>query len=49
VRWYRDSPMRHTYGAALLALTLAPPTARAQDTRALVIYIDSVSVALSPP
>ena len=36
--------MRHTYGAALLAFALTSG-ARAQDTRALVYYIDSVSNA----
>jgi D-alanyl-D-alanine carboxypeptidase len=38
-------PMRHTYGAALLVAALATSTARAQDTRALVSYVDSVSTA----
>jgi len=37
--------MRHTYGAALLAGALATPAARAQDTRALVHYVDSVATA----
>ena len=36
--------MRHTYTAALLAGALAMP-ARAQDTRALVHFVDSVSNA----
>jgi D-alanyl-D-alanine carboxypeptidase len=36
--------MRHTYGAALLTFALTSG-ARAQDTRALVHYIDSVSTA----
>jgi CubicO group peptidase (beta-lactamase class C family) len=35
--------MRHTYGAALLAGALAISVARAQDTRALVHYVDSVA------
>ena len=37
--------MRHTYAAALLAGALATPAARAQDTRALVHYVDSVATA----
>jgi len=39
--------MRHTYGSALLAFALATTaaTARAQDTRALVRYVDSVATA----
>src|SRR5688500_13401031 len=37
--------MRHMYGAALLSGALAMPTARAQDTRALVQYVDSVATA----
>src|SRR5687768_4067935 len=37
--------MRHTYGAALLAGALATSAARAQDTRALVHYVDSVATA----
>ena len=37
--------MRHTYGAALLAGALATPAAHAQDTRALVHYVDSVATA----
>jgi D-alanyl-D-alanine carboxypeptidase len=37
--------MRHTYSAALLAGALATPAARAQDTRALVHYVDSVATA----
>ena len=37
--------MRHTYAAALLACALATPAARAQDTRALVHYVDSVAAA----
>jgi CubicO group peptidase (beta-lactamase class C family) len=39
--------MRHTYGPALLAFALATTaaTARAQDTRALVRYVDSVATA----
>ena len=37
--------MRPTYAAALLAGTLALPAAHAQDTRALVQYIDSVANA----
>jgi D-alanyl-D-alanine carboxypeptidase len=37
--------MRHMYGAALLAGVLATPPARAQDTRALVHYVDSVATA----
>ena len=47
----RDSPnsprplMRYTYGAALLAGALAIPPARAQDTRPLVHYVDSVAGA----
>jgi len=37
--------MRHTYSAALLACALATPAAGAQDTRALVHYVDSVATA----
>lgn len=37
--------MRHTYVAALLAGALATPAAGAQDTRALVHYVDSVATA----
>jgi CubicO group peptidase (beta-lactamase class C family) len=37
--------MRHMYGAALLAGALATSTARAQDARALLQYVDSVSNA----
>jgi len=37
--------MRYLYGAALLASALATPTARAQDTRALLHYVDSVATA----
>jgi D-alanyl-D-alanine carboxypeptidase len=37
--------MRHMYGAALLAGALATPRARAQDTQALVHYVDSVATA----
>ena len=37
--------MRHTYAPALLASALATTAAAAQDTRALVRYIDSVSNA----
>ena len=37
--------MRHTYSAALLACALATPAARAQDTRALVHYVDSAATA----
>jgi CubicO group peptidase (beta-lactamase class C family) len=37
--------MRHTYAAALLAGALATPAAHAQDTRALVHYVDSVAAA----
>ena len=37
--------MRHTYGPALLAFALATTAARAQDTRALVRYVDSVATA----
>jgi len=37
--------MRHTYGPALLATALATTAARAQDTRALVRYVDSVATA----
>jgi CubicO group peptidase (beta-lactamase class C family) len=37
--------MRHTYGVALLVSALAITTARAQDTRALVRYVDSVATA----
>jgi CubicO group peptidase (beta-lactamase class C family) len=37
--------MRHMYGAALLAGALVTPPARAQDTRALVHYVDSVATA----
>jgi hypothetical protein len=36
---------RHTYGLALLAAALATTAARAQDTRALVRYVDSVANA----
>src|SRR5215216_2742317 len=36
--------MRYLY-VALLASALATPTARAQDTRALVRYVDSVATA----
>src|SRR4051812_2796282 len=36
---------RHTYGTALLAAALATTAARAQDTRALVRYVDSVANA----
>jgi CubicO group peptidase (beta-lactamase class C family) len=37
--------MRHMYGAALVASALAAPAAHAQDTRALVHYVDSVATA----
>jgi len=37
--------MRHTYAAALLAGAFATTTARAQDTRALIHYVDSVATA----
>ena len=37
--------MRYTYAAALVAGALATPDARAQDTRALVHYVDSVATA----
>lgn len=37
--------MRYIYGAALLACALATRAARAQDTRALVQYVDSVATA----
>src|SRR6476619_5341857 len=37
--------MRHSYGPALLAAALATTAARAQDTRALVRYVDSVANA----
>ena len=37
--------MRHTYGAALLAGALATPAAHAQDSRALVHFVDSVAGA----
>jgi CubicO group peptidase (beta-lactamase class C family) len=37
--------MRHVYGPALLAGVLATSPARAQDTRALVRYVDSVANA----
>ena len=37
--------MRHIHSAALLAFAIAAPTARAQDTRALVHYVDSVATA----
>jgi CubicO group peptidase (beta-lactamase class C family) len=37
--------MRHIYGAALLAGALTSSTAGAQDTRALVHYVDSVATA----
>ena len=37
--------MRHTYAAALIAGALATTAARAQDTRALIHYIDSVAGA----
>ena len=37
--------MRHMYGAALLAGALVTTAARAQDTRALVHYVDSVATA----
>ena len=37
--------MRHTYGLALLAAALVTTAARAQDTRALVRYVDSVATA----
>ena len=38
-------PTRNTYGSALLAAALATTAARAQDTRALVHYVDSVATA----
>src|SRR5690349_14259928 len=37
--------MRHTYGLAVLAAALATTAAHAQDTRALVRYVDSVANA----
>ena len=37
--------MRHLYAAALLVSALATPAARAQDTRALLQYVDSVAGA----
>jgi len=37
--------MRHSYGPALLAAALATTAARAQDTHALVRYVDSVANA----
>ena len=37
--------MRHTYAAALLAGALTTTAARAQDSRALVHYVDSVATA----
>ena len=37
--------MRHIYAAALLAGALATPTARAQDARTLVRYVDSIANA----
>jgi CubicO group peptidase (beta-lactamase class C family) len=37
--------MRHIYAAVLLAGALATPAAHAQDTRALVNYVDSVATA----
>lgn len=37
--------MRHIYGAALLVGSLAPLAARAQDSRALTAYVDSVASA----
>jgi CubicO group peptidase (beta-lactamase class C family) len=37
--------MRHTYAAALLVGALTAPAARAQDTRSLIRYVDSVANA----
>jgi CubicO group peptidase (beta-lactamase class C family) len=37
--------MRHTISASLLVVAMATPAARAQDTRALVHYVDSVATA----
>jgi D-alanyl-D-alanine carboxypeptidase len=37
--------MRHIFGSVLLVSALATPTARAQDARTLVRYVDSVATA----